>query len=125
MVPTQKLATVGWLFVIALVSGFGAGSAIKPVQIPFSIVHKLSAVACLVVIVLRIANLHDVYKAQSSIFIAISIFAAAILLACVTGVVHSLPSQAGPLWLNLHRVAAAASTIACGVGARLVVLSTR
>jgi uncharacterized membrane protein len=123
--PVHRLALIGWLVLIALVTGFGAASSIKPIQIPFSILHKLSAIVCLVLISLRISGALGLFKSQPTITLTIWIFVAAFLAACVTGVVHSLPAQGGPLWLNLHRVAASVSAIACGVAARLIVVSAR
>ena len=51
--------------------------------------------------------------------------AVAFLAAFVTGIVQSIPACASSLWLNLHRLAAAAVTVGCAAAARLIVIGGR
>jgi hypothetical protein len=125
MNPALKLAAIGWLVAIVLVTGFGVASSTKAIGFPCSLFHKLGAVVCLVLILLRISGALNLFKSSPAIPLAIWCFAAAFLAAFVTGVVHSLPIQAGPLWLNLHRITAALSAVACAVAARMILLGAR
>jgi hypothetical protein len=118
----QRLTVIVWLLVAALVSGVGLGFSGKPLQIPFSIVHKLSAIVCLVFLALRMGAALRMFTPRPPILAAMAIFAAAFLAAFVTGIVQSIPTQAGPLWLNLHRAAAIVATLACAAAWRLMTL---
>jgi hypothetical protein len=121
----QKLTVIGWLFFIALVTGVGTGFAGKPLQIPFSILHKLSAMVCLVFLVLRIAAAVRLFESRPLLIAALAIFTLGFLAAFASGIVQSIPAQAGALWLNLHRASAIVATAACIAAWRLTALQLR
>jgi uncharacterized membrane protein YadS len=123
MANAEKFTTIGWLLIFSLISGFGMALGGKPLHASFAILHKLSAVVCLVFIVLRISTAFRLFASRPAILTLVVIFAVAFLAACVTGSIESIPSQAGPLWLNLHRTAWIIALAACGVAGRLMMVS--
>lgn len=125
MADTGKLMTIGWLLVLSLISGFGMALGGKPLEGSFSVLHKLSAVVCLVFIALRTTAAIRLFEARPLILTFAGIFGAAFLAACVTGSIQSIPSHAGPVWLNLHRTAWIIALIACGVVGRLMMFHGR
>jgi hypothetical protein len=112
----DKLGVIGWLFVAILVSGLCRIVAGKSLQVPLGLVHKILALVCLILLI-RTAGTFRTFEAPA-LRTAIVVFAIAYLAAFVTGIVQSIPAAASSLWLNLHRVAAAAAAIACAVAAR-------
>lgn len=125
VIAMQRLHVIGWLFLLALVSGLGVGLAGKALHAPLSIVHKLAAVTCMVFLVLRIGAAFRLCESRQALLVSMAFFATAFLAAFVSGIVQSIPSQAGTLWLNLHRVAAIAATVACAGAWRLMTLKLR
>ena len=77
-------------------------------------------IVCLVLVLLRIAGALQLFASPPVLRAAIIAFGVTFLAAFVTGVVQSIPACAGPLWLNLHRAAAALAAITCAVAARFV-----
>ena len=121
----QKLAVIGWLFLIALVSGLAMALAGKLFHAPLSIIHKLSAVLCFVFLLLRIVVAIRLFEPRPAILATIVVFAGAFIGAFVTGVVQSIPAQAGALWLNLHRAAVIVATIAFAAASRAIAHTMR
>jgi hypothetical protein len=121
----QRLAVIGWWFLIAVVSGVGTGLRGKPLHIPFSIVHKLSAVACLVFLALRLGAAVRLFESRSALLAALAIFSAGFLTAFVTGILQSIPSAASPLWLNAHRAGAIVAILAFAAAWRLLTLQVQ
>ncbi len=117
----QKLIAVGWLFLLALSSGIAMALFGKPLQAPVSVVHKLSAVACIVFLILRIGVAIRLFESRPTLLATIAMFVIAFLAAFVSGIVESIPAQASGLWLNLHRIAAIVAAIACAAAWRLAV----
>jgi hypothetical protein len=115
----DKLRFIGWFFLAIIVSGLCMSFAGKFLHGPLSIVHKLLALICLILLV-RSAGALRAFATPTALPVAIAVFAAAFLTAFVTGVVQSIPSSAGPLWLNVHRVAAAVAAVACIIAARFI-----
>jgi len=120
MAGADKLTAIGWPLILSLISGFGMAVSGKPLEASFSILHKLSAVACLVFIVLRLATAIRLFESRPLILTFAGIFILAFLAACVTGAIQSTPSQASALWLNLHRASWIIALIASGVVWRLM-----
>ena len=120
----DKLRVIGWIFVAILLSGFCMGFAGKSLQLPLALVHKLLAVLC-VVLLLRNAGTLRAFEAPPVLPAALAVFAVAYLAAFVTGAVQSIPASASSLWLNLHRIAAAAAAIACALAARFIAMAVR
>lgn len=125
MADMEKLKTIGWLLIISLISGFGMAFTGKPLNAFFSVIHKLSAVVCLIFIVLRVTTAIRLFGSRPAILAFAGIFVVAFLTACVTGVTESIPSQASPLWLNLHRTAWIIALIACGAVWRMMMLNSK
>ncbi|HTW44033.1 MAG TPA: hypothetical protein VMD58_00690 [Acidobacteriaceae bacterium] len=120
----DKLRVIVWLFAAILVSGLSMIFAGKALHVPFALIHKLLAVLCLVVL-LRNAGALRALEAPPALPAALVVFAVAYLAAFITGIVQSIPACESSLWLNLHRVAAATSAIACAVAARLIAMAVR
>jgi hypothetical protein len=118
----DKLGVIGWLVVAILISGLWAGFAGRFLHGPLAVVHKLLAVLVLVWL-LRISGMLRALAASPGLRVTIVVFALAYLAAFITGIVQSIPSCAGSLWLNLHRVGAATAAIACGIAARMIVMA--
>jgi len=121
----QKLIVIGWLFLLALISGVVMGLSGKTLQAPLSIVHKLSAVACMVFMVIRISAAIRLFEGRSALLVTIVTFLVACSATLASGIVQSIPAHASPLWLNLHRFASAVAAIACAVAWRLIVIGMR
>ena len=119
----DKLRVIGWIFVAILLSGLCMGFAGKFLHLPLALVHKLLAVLCVVLLV-RNAGTLRAFEAPPVLPAALAVFAVAYLAAFVTGAVQSIPASASSLWLNLHRIAAAAA-IACAVAARFIAMAVR
>jgi hypothetical protein len=123
MTDAGKLTMIGWLLILSFVSGFAMAFCGKPLHASFSILHKLSAVAGFVFIVLRITTAIRLFETRPAVLAFVWIFVAAFFAAFVTGSIQSIPSQAGPLWLNLHRASWIIALIACGVVGRMMMLN--
>ncbi len=118
----QKLIVIGWFFLLVIVSGIAMALSGKALHAPLSIVHKLSAVTCMVFLFLRAGVAIRLFESRPALLATIAIFVIAFLAAFVSGVVQSIPASASVLWLNLHRIAAATGAIACAVAWRLTAL---
>jgi len=121
----QKLIFVGWILLLTVVSGLGAGLPVKPLHGLFSVVHKLCALVCLVVVLLRITGVVRHFESRPAIVAAIAVFAVGFVAAFVSGVIQSIPTQASALWLNSHRISATVAFVACVIAWRLMVLNAR
>lgn len=121
----QKLTVVGWFFLLTLASGIAMALPGKPLHALLSIVHKLSAIACLVFLILRIGAAIRLSESKPALAATLAIFAIAFLAAFVSGIVQSIPAHVSSIWLNLHRIAAIAATIACAVAWRLTAVKLR
>ncbi len=115
----EKLAAIGWLFLLALLSGVAMALFGKPLRAPLSVVHKLSALACMVFLILRIGAVIRLCESRPQLSATIAMLMIALLAALVSGIVEGIPAHANALWLNLHRAAAIVATIACAVAWRL------
>jgi hypothetical protein len=125
MTDAGKLTMIGWLMILSLISGFAMAFCGKPLHASFSVLHKLSAGAGLVFIVLHIATAIRLFVTRPAVLAFVWVFVAAFLAAIVTGSIQSIPSQAGQLWLNLHRASWIIALIACGVVGRMMMLHGR
>ncbi|HUD57377.1 MAG TPA: hypothetical protein VMR02_19255 [Terracidiphilus sp.] len=119
----SKLGVIVWLLIAILVSGFCEAFAGRILQMPLAIVHKLLAVLCLILL-LRIPGTVRALQAPPVTAMMV-VFGFAYLAAFVTGAVQSIPACASSFWLNLHRVAAGISVIACAVAARCIAMAVR
>jgi hypothetical protein len=118
----DKLRIIAWIFAAILVSGLYMILAGKVPHAPLAIVHKLLALLCLVLL-LRSAGALRAFAAPPALTAAILVFAVAYLAAFATGVIQSIPACASSVWLNMHRITAAAAAVACAVSARLIALT--
>ena len=125
MVDVEKLRTIVWLLVVLLVTGFGMALSEKSLHAGFSVLHKLAAVVCFVFIILRAPTTIRLFESHPAILTFVMIFVIAFLAACVTGSIQSIPSQASPVWLNLHRTAWITALIACGVAGHMIATTRR
>jgi hypothetical protein len=117
----SKLGVIVWLLIAILVSGFCEAFAGRILQMPLAIVHKLLAVLCLILL-LRIPGTVRALQAPPVTAMMV-VLGFAYLAAFVT--VQSIPACASSFWLNLHRVAAGISVIACAVAARCIAMAVR
>jgi hypothetical protein len=118
----QKLIVIGWLLLLVLVSGLAVGLSKKPLHAPLSIVHKLSAVACLVFLILRIGTAIRLFESRPTLLAAVAVLALSILAAFASGIVESIPGRESLAWLSVHRITSATAAIAAVIVARLWLL---
>ena len=96
----------------------------KSLHAGVSVLHKLAAVSCFVFIILRAPSIR-LFESRPAILTFVAIFVIAFLAACVTGSIQSIPSQASPVWLNLHRTAWIIALVACSVAGYMIATSRR
>lgn len=125
MAVAQKLIVIGWLLLAVLASGVGMRWLGHPLSAPLSIVHKLAALLMLIFIAIRAAQAFKGFAGRPTLSIMAVIFLLSVVAAFTTGIVESVPSQSGALWLNLHRISAATVTIAAALLTRLLFLAAR
>ncbi|MGP8250991.1 MAG: hypothetical protein ACLQHF_03090 [Terracidiphilus sp.] len=123
MAVAQKLIVIGWLLLAVLASGLGMRWLGQPLSVAFSIVHKLAALLILIFIAIRIVPAFRGFAGRPTLSIAAAIFVLSVAAAFTTGVLESIPTQAGALWLNLHRISAVAAAIAAALAMRLLFLA--
>jgi hypothetical protein len=116
---------IGWLLLGVLASGLGSRWMGQPLSAPFSIVHKLASLLLLIFIGIRIVPAFRDFADQRTLCIVAAMFVLSVAAAFTTGILESIPSQAGAAWLNLHRIFAGAATIASAIAARLLILKAR
>jgi hypothetical protein len=120
----QKLDVIGWLLLAVLASGLGVRLG-RPLAGPFTGVHKLASLLVLVFIAIRIVPVFRAFASQHAFIDVAAVFVLSFVTAFTTGVLESIPSRAGALWLNLHRISAVATAIAAALAARLLFLAAR
>ena len=115
-VQTTKLIAAGLLFVFTLLSGVWLSNSGKPYNSGIFTIHKLIALATIILIGMGFYNLYKALDLQS--FIAIAVIAASglvFLALLVTGALLSLNISLSGMALKLHQalplLALAASTI--------------
>lgn len=115
-VQTTKLIAAGLLFVFTLLSGVWLSNSGKPYNSGIFTIHKLIALATIILIGMGFYNLYKALDLQS--FIAIAVIAASglvFLALFVTGALLSLNISLSGMALKLHQalplLALAASTI--------------
>ncbi|HTW80850.1 MAG TPA: hypothetical protein VME23_14990 [Terracidiphilus sp.] len=125
MIVAQRLVVIGWLLLLVLASGLGTRWLGQPLSAPLSIVHKLASVLMLIFIAMRIVPAFRSFAGRPTLGVAAAIFVPSVAAAFTTGILESIPSQSGALWLNLHRISAVAAAIAAAMMARLLILAAR
>jgi len=114
-----RLGVTGCVFAGILITGLLTIFTGKAMHAPLAVAHKLLALLCLFFLLRSIGALRA-FHAPPALPVALVVFAVAFLAAFATGIVQSVPSSAGLLWLNLHRVSAATAAVACAVAIRFI-----
>ncbi len=125
MAAAQELSPIGWLLLAVLASGLGTRWLGHPLNAPVSVVHKLASLLMLIFIVIRIVPAIRSSAGRPVLSMVAVIFVFSVVAAFITGVVESIPSQAGAVWLNLQRISAAATAIAAAIAVRLLFLAIK
>lgn len=111
----SKLITPGILFLLTLASGVWLSSAGKPLNNIIFTIHKLIALAVVVLTIIQMYKLFAITEIQL-LFMALIIFTGLCVLALfATGALMSLANPAYNIWLTIHKVAPALAFISMSV----------
>lgn len=102
---TSKFILPGILFLLIIVSGFWVARTAKPYNPVSFNVHKLIALADVVLTVIVLVNQIKVSQTQIITFVLLIIAALSVIALFVSGGLMSALKTSSSIWLLIHRVA--------------------
>ena len=102
---TSKFVLPIILFVLTVAAGFWVTKTGKPYNIGVFTLHKLLALAAVVLAAIVIVKLLKIAPAQPMIIALIVVAAISVITLFATGALMSVQTTVGSAWLLIHRVA--------------------
>ncbi len=103
--PTSKFVLPIILFVLTVAAGFWVSKTGKPYNTSIFTLHKLLALAAVVLAAMVIAGLLKTVQTQIIVIVMLVLAVLSVIALFATGALMSIQKTVGSTWLLIHRVA--------------------